>query len=250
MKIIRFKYKKNILWGLVDGDIVFPLKEEPYKQIKLTKEKISFKKCKLLPPTTPSKIILVGLNYSNHAAELNMPVPKNPIIFLKPVTSLIGNNNSIIYPSSIKRLDYEAELAVIISKKGKNISKKDVPNYIFGYTCLNDITARDIQSQDIQWTRAKSYDTFCAVGPCVETELIPRNIRIQSYLNGKLKQNSSTKEFIFKVDHLVSFISKVMTLLPGDIISTGTPPGIGKMEKGDIIEIKIEGIGTLRNKVV
>ncbi|MCK4917288.1 MAG: fumarylacetoacetate hydrolase family protein [Candidatus Omnitrophica bacterium] len=250
MKIIRFNYKKNTLWGLLDGDIVTPLKEEPYKHIKLTKEKISFKNCKLLPPTEPSKIILVGLNYLNHAAELNMPVPKNPIIFLKPVTSLIGNNNFIIYPSSVKRLDYEAELAVIICKKGKNISKKDAHNYIFGYTCLNDITARDLQSQDIQWTRAKSFDTFCAIGPWIETELIPSDIKIQSYLNGKLKQNSSTKEFIFKIDYLVSFISKIMTLLPGDIISTGTPSGVGKMEKGDIIEIKIEGIGTLKNQVV
>ncbi len=250
MKIIRFKYKKKIQWGFFDGDVVIPLNEELFTQIKLSKEKIRFKNCELLPPCKPSKIILVGLNYRNHAAELNMPIPKNPIIFLKPPTSLIGHNDSIIYPSSVKRLDYEAELAVVIGKKAKNILIKDAQKYIFGYTCLNDVTARDLQSHDIQWTRAKSFDTFCAIGPWIETELIPYNIKIQSFLNGKLKQNASSKEFIFKIEYLVSFISKIMTLLPGDIISTGTPPGVGKMKKGDIIEIKVEGIGTLKNRVV
>ena len=197
----------------------------------------------------PTKIICVGLNYHCHAKELGMNTPHHPIIFLKPATTLIGPGENIIYPKMSKRVDYEAELAVIIKNKTRNIKEKDVMKNIEGFTCLNDVTARDLQKIDGQWTRAKSFDTFCPVGPKIVKDIEPNNVKIQSFLNGEIKQDSSTSNLIFKVEELVSFISKIMTLMPGDIIATGTPKGIGPMKKGDTIEIKIEGIGTLRNYV-
>ncbi|MCF7907584.1 MAG: fumarylacetoacetate hydrolase family protein [Candidatus Omnitrophica bacterium] len=197
----------------------------------------------------PSKIILAGLNYRDHARELKMKIPKEPVIFFKAPTALIGHGDKIIYPKNVKRLDYEAELALIIKKKAKDVSVKEAKKYILGFTCLNDVTARDLQKKDGQWARAKSFDTFCPIGPCLKTDLDLSNLRIQTYLNGKLRQDSTTQQLIFSVEYLVSFISKIMTLYPGDIISTGTPPGVGKMEPGDQVEVVIEGIGRLRNKV-
>ncbi len=197
----------------------------------------------------PSKIVLVGLNYRDHAEELGMPLPEEPILFIKPPTTLIGPEENIIYPEMSRRVDYEAELGVIIKDRIKDIGEGEVMEHIDGFTCINDVTARDLQKKDGQWTRAKSFDTFCPVGPTVVKDVNPNNLKIQSFLNGELKQDSSTSNFIFKVEELVSFISRVMTLLPGDIISTGTPAGIGPMQKGDTIEIKIEGIGTLKNYV-
>ena len=197
----------------------------------------------------PSKIIAVGLNYMDHAKELNMQIPKNPIIFLKPQTSIIKPGENIHYPKGVKQLDYEAELAVIIKDKIKNISPGDSEKHILGYTCANDVTARDIQNLDVQWTRAKSFDTFCPIGPVVTDEIDPDDVNIKLYLNGKMKQSGNTKNMIFKVFELVSFISKIMTLLPGDVILTGTPKGVGPMKKGDKVEVEIDGIGKLTNHV-
>ena len=197
----------------------------------------------------PTKIVCVGLNYKDHAKELNMPLPDEPILFIKPITALIGPEENIIYPKQSGRVDYEAELAIVIKDKCKNLEPGQAKDHIEGYTCLNDITARDLQKKDGQWTRAKSFDTFCPVGPKIVKDINPNNVKIQSFLNGEIKQNSNTKNFIFKVEELVSFISKIMTLNPGDIIATGTPAGIGPMKKGDKIEIKIEGIGSLINYI-
>jgi 2-keto-4-pentenoate hydratase/2-oxohepta-3-ene-1,7-dioic acid hydratase in catechol pathway len=212
-----------------------------------------------LPPflkKIPSKIVAVGLNYRNHAKELNMEIPNHPIIFLKPNTSIISNGEKIIIPEMSQRVEYEAELAFMIKKKCKNVSEKDALNYVEGFTCLNDVTARDLQKIDGQWTRAKSFDTFCPIGPRLvkpselkKQNLEPNNLKIQLCVNGELKQNSSTSEFIFKVEKVISFISKIMTLNPGDIITTGTPPGVGQIKKGDVVEVNIEGIGTLSNCV-
>jgi 2-keto-4-pentenoate hydratase/2-oxohepta-3-ene-1,7-dioic acid hydratase in catechol pathway len=238
MKIARFLYKKDIGWGRIcDGFII-------------AKHKVPLKKIRLLPPATPSKIILLGLNYKDHARELGMRLPSRPLIFLKPNTAIIGHDMPIVYPQGVKRVDYEAELAIVIGKEAKSILQREVPKYILGYTCLNDVTARDLQQKDIQWTRAKSFDTFCPLGPWLETRLDPSNLKISSYLNGRLKQSSSTANFIFSVEYLVSFISRIMTLLPGDVISTGTPSGVGRMKRGDIVEIEVEGIGRLRNPVI
>lgn len=197
----------------------------------------------------PTKIVCVGLNYHCHAKELGMNTPHHPIIFIKPLTALIGPEENIIYPKMSKRVDYEAELAIIIGKTCKDVEEKDALNYVEGYTCLNDVTARDLQKIDGQWTRAKSFNTFCPIGPKIVKNINPNNVKIQSYLNGEIKQDSNTSNFIFKVEKIISFISQVMTLNPGDIIATGTPKGIGPMQKGDKIEVKIEGIGSLINYV-
>ena len=197
----------------------------------------------------PTKVVLVGLNYRDHAKELKMRLPEEPILFLKPPTAVIGPEDDIIYPAQTERVDYEAELAVVIKDKCKDIEPDEVMEHVEGFTCLNDVTARDLQRKDMQWTRAKSFDTFCPVGPLIVKDIEPNSVKIQSFLNGELRQDSNTSNFIFNVEELVSFTSKVMTLLPGDIVATGTPSGIGAMKRGDTIEIKIEGIGTLRNYV-
>lgn len=201
-------------------------------------------------PDSAKKIVLVGLNYKKHAKELGMEIPKEPILFLKPPSALIKTGQDIVYPSGVDRIDYEAELAIIIKKKAKDICEEDVRDYILGYTCLNDVTARNLQKKDGQWMRAKSFDTFCPLGPFVQTDLNPDSLKIQTFVNGEMKQNSNTADFIFSVDYIVSFISKVMTLEAGDVISTGTPEGVGPMHRGDKVEVVIEGIGSLENRVV
>ncbi|UCG35771.1 MAG: fumarylacetoacetate hydrolase family protein [Candidatus Omnitrophota bacterium] len=250
MKIVRLLYKKEELWGILKNNHINTVRNHPYQRIRLTSKQILFKKVKLLAPTIPTKIILAGLNYKDHARELKMKIPKEPVIFLKPPTTIVGHNEAIVYPEGVKRLDYEAELAVVIKKRARNISARNAKKYILGYTCLNDVTARDLQKKDGQWTRAKSFDTFCPIGPWVETDFNPEKANIKLYVNGKLKQDSCTSNFIFSVDYLVSFISKVMTLLPGDVISSGTPAGVGPLKKHNIVEVEIKGIGRLRNKII
>jgi 2-keto-4-pentenoate hydratase/2-oxohepta-3-ene-1,7-dioic acid hydratase in catechol pathway len=205
---------------------------------------------RLLPPAGDSaKIVLAGLNYRRHAAELAMAVPKEPVIFMKPATSLVAHEGNIVYPKGVTRLDYEAELAVVIGKKARFVSESSARQYILGYTCLNDVTARDLQKKDGQWTRAKSFDSFCPLGPWIETKAPARDAAIKLLLNGKERQGSTIADFIFTVARLVSFISSVMTLLPGDVVSTGTPPGVGAMVPGDSVAVDIEGVGFLRNTV-
>lgn len=197
----------------------------------------------------PSKIIAVGLNYTDHAQEMKMELPQQPIIFLKPPSALIFNQDPIIYPPLTKELHYEAELAVVIKDRIKDISEEQAPGHILGFTCANDVTARDLQRVDVQWSRAKSFDTFCPVGPRIVSGIDPNNLAIKLYLNGKLKQSSNTANLIFKVNYLVAFISQVMTLEPEDLILTGTPAGIGPMQVGDRVEVEIEKIGKLVNPV-
>ena len=235
MRLVRFYHNKQRYWGILEDDYIKILNKPPFPTIVPLKQKIPLHRARLLAPAQASKVVLVGLNYRNHAKELKMKAPKAPIIFLKPPTAIIGHNANIIYPEGVKRLDYEAELAIVIKKKAKNIDPKSSGKHILGYTCLNDVTARDLQRKDGQWTRAKSFDTFCPIGPWIETSIDTSNLKIKTFLNGQLKQDSCTKHFIFKVDFLVSFISTIMTLLPGDIIATGTPPGIGPMKRGDTV---------------
>ena len=181
---------------------------------------------------------------------MKMPIPDNPIIFLKPSTSVIGPEDDIIYPESSNRVDYEAELAVVIKTKAQRVPESQAMNYVLGYTCFNDVTARDLQGKDKLWTRAKGFDTFAAIGPHIETKLDPANVDVESYLNGEPKQKGNSADLIFAVPKLIEYISGIMTLLPGDVIATGTPSGIAPMQPGDKIEIKLKGIGTLRNYVV
>jgi 2-keto-4-pentenoate hydratase/2-oxohepta-3-ene-1,7-dioic acid hydratase in catechol pathway len=249
MKLIHFLYRKEEHWGILEGKLIRFLKQAPYRKITLLRKKIPWNEALILAPANPSKIILVGLNYRDHAREMAMEIPKEPVIFLKPPSSMVAHNQPIFCPPQVKRLDYEAELALIVAKTAKNTSPAKALSHILGYTCLNDVTARDLQKKDGQWARAKSFDTFCPLGPYLETDLNTADLNIETRLNGKLKQSSNTKQLIFSVAHLFSFISKIMTLHPGDIISTGTPGGIGPMKDGDIVEVSIEGVGVLKNPV-
>lgn len=207
-------------------------------------------KIKFLPPVRPTKIICLGLNYIDHARELGMSVPEEPIIFMKPSSSVIGDKDNIVYPSCVKQLDYEGELAVVIKKTAKNVSKENVKDCILGYTCFNDVTARDLQKKDGQWTRSKSFDTFAPIGPWIVPDIDTKNLSIQTLLNDKIVQDSNTKNMIFDVETVVSFISKIMTLYQGDVISLGTPSNVGPMKKGDKIVVKIQNIGELTNFVI
>ncbi len=249
MRIARVQYDGEVLWAAVEGPGVRILRYPPFEHILPGPVRLPLSKVRLLAPCEPSKIVLAGLNYRDHAKELGMELPAEPVIFLKPPTAVIGPDEPIIYPRGVKRLDYEAELAVVIKKKTRNTSPAQVSACILGFTCLNDVTARDLQKKDGQWTRSKSFDTFCPAGPWIETEFSPRCAAISCRLNGRLKQNSSTEQLIFSVPQLISFVSRVMTLLPGDIVSTGTPPGIGPMKAGDKVEVVINGLGTLSNPV-
>jgi len=249
MKICRVKVSVDkIENALIIGDEVYKL-EGGYAHPKPGKSLGKFSELPLSWPVVPKKIIGIGLNYRKHAEEFKMKIPEEPIIFLKPSTALIGPGEPIILPPQSQRVDYEAELAIVISRRAKNLEAKSAKDYILGYTCFNDVTARDLQAKDGQWTRAKGFDSFAPVGPWIETELEPDNLKIEARLNGKVVQSSNTSDLIFNCYELVSFISKVMTLEPGDIIATGTPSGVGQLKDGDEIVIEIQGIGELKNPV-
>ncbi len=205
---------------------------------------------RMLPPVEPSKIVAVGLNYRAHAKEFGKPMPDEPLIFLKPTTAVIGDREDIVYPGASARVDYEGELAVVIGRKAKDVAEEAAAGYIFGFTIMNDVTARDLQAKDVQYTRAKGFDTFAPIGPHIETDLDPGGLSIRTYVNGTLRQEGNTSDMQFSVYRIISFVSHVMTLLPGDVVSTGTPPGIGPVNKGDVIEVEIQGIGRLHNRVV
>ncbi len=248
MKIGRFLYKDEIFYGVVKEEKVLII--DSLFSLKLSQRKYLLRDLKPLSPVIPSKIVAVGLNYRDHARELRMKIPDEPIIFLKPPTAVIGPEEDILLPPESKEVHYEGELAIVIGKaiyRPKDF--KEVESAILGYTCFNDVTARDLQRKDGQWTRSKSFNTFAPIGPFIETELNPEDLRIETRVNGEIKQKSSTKELIFNVFELVKFISNIMTLLPGDVIATGTPPGVGALKDGDVVEVFIEGIGTLRNGV-
>jgi 2-keto-4-pentenoate hydratase/2-oxohepta-3-ene-1,7-dioic acid hydratase in catechol pathway len=249
MRLIRFQVEGREACGIVQGEAVEELAGDFFGPLTTGKATHSLERVKLHAPCKPSKIVAVGLNYRDHAHELGFPMPENPIIFLKPPTSVIGPVDRIKVPGMSSRIDYEAELGVVIKNKTSHISPEEASAHILGYTCANDVTARDLQKQDGQWTRAKSFDTFCPVGPWIETDIDPGNLLVESYLNGRRMQSSRTSQFIFSIDHLVSFISDIMTLNPGDLIITGTPAGVGPMKPGDDIEVRIEGIGSLHNRV-
>lgn len=250
MRIARFIVDNCVKYGVVRGGKVVEIKGDVFGHFELLENNCyDISQIKLLAPVAPSKIICVGKNYRDHAAEMGEEVPEEPVLFLKPPTAVIGPDEGIIYPEISERVDYEGELAVIMKSECKNILPDEVEKHIFGCTCANDVTARDLQKRDGQWTRGKSFDTFCPLGPWIETDSDPRDLKIQTILNGQIRQSSSTSMMITPVHELISYISKVMTLLPGDVIMTGTPAGIGPVCRGDVVEVNIEGIGTLKNHV-
>ncbi|MCP2519309.1 fumarylacetoacetate hydrolase family protein [Candidatus Aminicenantes bacterium AC-708-M15] len=251
MKIYHYQFKGKKYYGILKEENLYPIEGSIFRSFKIRNDYIPISEVKLLPPVKPSKIICVGLNYRTHTLESKKRVPEEPLLFLKPPTSIIGPNEIIVYPKMSKRIDYEGEVAVVIKKKAYQIKdEKEAFSYILGYTCFNDVTARDIQQREGHNTRAKSFDTFAPIGPCIATDLDPLNLKIKTFLNGKLRQSGNTKNLVFSIPYLVKFISHIMTLLPGDIISTGTPSGVGPMSPGDRIDIQIEGIGTLSNTVM
>lgn len=249
MKFVRFRYNDKITYGLLENETIRIIEGDPFSGYKPTDKEIPLKSVRLLAPCEPSKIVAVGVNYQDHAAEFKKDLPKEPLLFLKPSTAVIDPLVPIRLPARSRRVDYEAELAVVIKKRTVKIAPEQAAEYILGYTCINDVTARDLQKEDGQWTRAKGFDTFAPLGPWIVTDLDPSNLKIESYQNGERRQSASTSQLIFKVPALVSFISQVMTLLPGDVIATGTPAGVGPMKSGDRIEVAIDGIGRLANPV-
>jgi len=250
MKLVRFAKDEKISFGSLEDSKIQVIHGDIFGDFETTNEVYNLSEVKLLSPCTPSKIVCVGLNYRDHAEEMHDELPTEPIIFIKPSTAVIGPNENIKYPPMSRQVDYEAELGVVIKNRARNLEIEEVNKYVLGYTCFNDVTARDLQKKDGQWTRAKSFDTFAPFGPIIETDTNPSNLDIQLLLNGEIKQNSNTSKLIFSIEELISFISKIMTLLPGDLIATGTPSGVGPMNIGDKVEVKIENIGTLVNYIM
>lgn len=253
MKICCFvpKNSKNRQFGILEEDIIKPISSgDIFGGNYQTGEPISLSDVRLLPPVSPSKIVCVGRNYAEHARELGNEVPEEPLLFLKAPSSLIISGEPIFIPPQSQRVEHEGELAAVIGRRARNLGENENPlDYIFGYACLNDVTARDLQRKDVQFTRAKSFDTFCPVGSFIETDLNPSNINLEVRVNGSLRQSGNTAQMVFPVSELIRYISRQMTLLPGDLIATGTPSGVGQLKDGDVVEVEIEGIGVLRNPV-
>ncbi len=250
MKFVRFCRNDEVVYGVVDKDCVREIEGDIFSDCRALEHRYPLEECRLLAPCSPSKIVAVGLNYRTHAEELKMEIPEEPLLFLKPPTAVIGPGEPICFPDMSQRVDYEAELGVVVGRTCRQVSLQDAPDAVFGYTCFNDVTARDLQQKDVQFTRSKSFDTFAPMGPWIETDTDPDSLLVESFLNGEKRQSQRTGDLIFPVYELVSFISRVMTLYPGDVIATGTPSGIGPMQVGDEIEIRVEGIGSLKNTVV
>ena len=249
MRVVRVFTGDDVRYGLADECSITLISDEPFAAWE-TEESISLQGARLMPPAMPTKIVCVGLNYRAHALEMGHELPSEPVLFLKPPTAMNATNGEIHVPPDVGRVDYEGELAVVIGRRAHRVPPSEAESHILGYTCANDVTARDLQNKDGQWTRAKGFDGFCPIGPWVETDVDPTDLLLETYLNGACVQSSRTSDMIFDVPHLVSFASHVMTLLPGDVVLTGTPGGIGPMQAGDTVEVRIEGIGSLVNRVV
>jgi 2-keto-4-pentenoate hydratase/2-oxohepta-3-ene-1,7-dioic acid hydratase in catechol pathway len=248
LKIYRFRYRKKILQGVLKEEYLFPISGSVFGDFRIGTSPVPIGDVRILPPVLPSKIIGIGRNYREHAQELGNPLPEEPLVFLKPPTAVVGHLDPVVQPPGAGRVDYEGEVGVVIRKKTRQLRDDDpVADSILGYTCFNDVTARDLQGKDVQFTRAKGFDTFAPVGPCVATGLDPDGIRLKTFLNGKLVQSGTTANLIFPIPFLVRFLSRIMTLNPGDIIATGTPAGVGPVSPGDRVDVQIEGVGVLSN---
>ncbi|MCW2164792.1 2-keto-4-pentenoate hydratase/2-oxohepta-3-ene-1,7-dioic acid hydratase (catechol pathway) [Microbacterium hydrothermale] len=250
MKIARFSHQDALRYGIVDDDHLVVLEGDPmFAGFDTTGERIPLADAALLAPVIPrSKVVCIGKNYHDHAAEMGGEAPEEPLMFLKPNTSVIGPNDVIVRPTRLSaQTDYEGELAVVIGRIAKNVPAERAGEYIFGYTVANDVTARDLQRTDGQWSRAKGFDTFCPVGPVIETDLDVASARIVTRVNGEVRQDGPVSDMIHDIPTLVAYASAVFTLLPGDLILTGTPAGIGSFSAGDVVEVEIDGIGVLRN---
>ena len=251
MRVARFSLNGEPRFGIVDGPELVVLKGHPLVLgYETTGERVPIKEVKLLAPTIPSKVVCVGKNYADHAAELGIALNDEPTIFFKPSSAIIGPGDAIILPSQSNQIELEAELTIVIGQMAKNVSEDDALDYVWGFTIANDVTARDLQFSDDQWARSKAFDSFCPLGPWIETEFIPDGQMIESRINGEVRQSASIDLMLHNVPKIISYVSHNMTLLPGDIILTGTPAGIAKINSGEIVECEIEGIGNLVNPVI
>lgn len=251
MKIVRISTDEGISYGGAEPEGIRIYQGSPLVAWEPTEVVVPFHEAHLLAPVFPTKVVAVGRNYEEHAEERGVEVPEEPVIFIKPATSVIGPGAPVVYPEDSQEVHHEAELGVVIGKVAHHIKAEDVQSVILGYTAGNDVSARDLQARDGQWARAKGFDTFCPLGPAVETELDPlEGLRVECRVNGEVRQSGSTADMVFGVAELIEFISRVMTLLPGDVILTGTPSGVGPIKPGDRMEVEVEGIGVLANPVV
>lgn len=251
MRLVRFRFGDRIATGAVDhgSEAIRVLAGTFFEQPLPTGEEVPIDDVRLLAPILPSKVVCLGRNYAAHAAEFDSGVPEEPMIFMKPSTAVIGPADTIPLPPISRRVDYEGELAVVIGRLARDVRAEDAFRFILGYTCANDVTLRDLQKRDGQWTRAKGFDGSCPLGPWIETDLDPNDVRIETRVNGDVRQSATTAEMVFGVATIIEYVTAFMTLLPGDVILTGTPEGVGKLEPGDRVEVEVDGIGTLANPV-
>lgn len=250
MKYVRILRDGALAWGMVEGEQVRTLVKAPYDTIDYDGRTLPLRDCQLLAPCEPTKIVCVGKNYFDHVKEFGGPVPEKPILFIKALNTLNHPEGEIHAPDFVERLDYEGELAFVVKKRAKDVAAKDFEDYILGYTCLNDVTARDVQYGDGQWSRGKGMDGFAPIGPLVTDEIDGGCVDIETRLNGEVRQKGNTDLFMTKLPDLFAFITASMTLEPGDVVTTGTPAGVGPMKPGDVVEVEIEGIGILRNHII
>jgi 2-keto-4-pentenoate hydratase/2-oxohepta-3-ene-1,7-dioic acid hydratase in catechol pathway len=250
MQLARFRHGTRIATGSVHGDFVRPLRGTFFEDPLPTGEEIPLSEVRLLVPVIPSKVVCIGKNYVEHAEEMGGQVPDEPLTFLKPSTSVIGPGDDILRPSWVGAVHHESELAVVIGRIARDVTVENAGRYILGYTCGNDVTARDLQGKDGQWTRAKGFDSFCPLGPWIETEIEVADVAVECRVNGEVRQHARTSQLTFGPGELIEYVTRVMTLLPGDVIMTGTPAGVGPIEVGDRVEVEVEGIGVLETGVV
>lgn len=253
MRIVRFSREGDVGFGILDGDppVVAEIAGHPFTAPTLSGERYQLADVRLVAPILPSKVVAIGKNYADHVQEMGGDEPPaEPVIFLKPSSAIIGPGESIAYPKQSERVDHEAELAVVIGRLCRDVPRQRATEVIFGYTCGNDVTARDLQKSDGQWTRGKSFDTFCPLGPWIETDLDTADLTVSASVNAQPRQSARTSQLMHDVPALISYISSVMTLIPGDVVLTGTPAGVGPMQIGDEVSVSVEGIGTLTNRVI
>jgi 2-keto-4-pentenoate hydratase/2-oxohepta-3-ene-1,7-dioic acid hydratase in catechol pathway len=254
MKICRFTHQGlfDAQYGLIEDSVISPLIDADAFNypLRASASRIPLSEVKLLAPVVPSKIVCVGRNYKDHAAELGNAMPTEPLLFFKPPSAIIASGESIELPPLSNQVEHEGELGVVIGRLARRLSEQDDPlAYVLGYTCVNDVTARDLQRKDVQFTRAKSFDTFCPVGPLIETSIDPSDVAVTTRVNGEIKQQARTTAMAFSVAFIIRYVSQLMTLYPGDLIATGTPAGVSKLKAGDVVEVEVEGIGVLQNGV-
>jgi len=250
MRIVRYSREGQVGFGILEGETIAALSPHPFAAFEYTGERFPTGEVRLLAPVLPTKVVAVGRNYAEHAREMGGEVPDDPVIFLKPSTAVIGPGDPIVHPGWVGRVDYEGELAVIVGKLARRLDEADAIQAVLGFSCANDVTARDLQRADGQWARAKGFDSFCPLGPWIETDLDSSDLALRTLVNGEPRQQARTSQLERGVASLMAFVSRVMTLLPGDVLLTGTPAGVGPLEVGDRVEVEIDGIGVLANQVI